>query len=444
MSPSSTPRAFRPTHRIGQHLVIGEPSFRPTHRIGQHLVIGEPSPKSTPWAEFGELVADGAWRDDDGVVVPVVVHLDAFMSTIAAHREWIAERRALRVLLDGAGVPRVRGHLLEDGTGERARGLRIGSVEEPAGDLRLADLLAASRAVGGRLPIGICLAIARSIARAFAAVETIAPALCRHVEFDFLETGLAGDGTIACIGETRPRPDELVVIGRISYMAPELVQGHRYDARREMFTVGLLLFELVAGRHPLARQRDEGTVALLKAIAHGEIPSLLAEHPDTPLPIAQLVTRLTAREPRDRFDTWADVLAALDGARFCAHSGHAPPSSWRGHEPPPEQAARPVTQVSFDDAAAYAAFYEKALPTNDEWQRAIDAVGAARLAAGAVWEWTTTPMLHGHVVRGGRFRDRPKVPSDGQTSSWQDAAADDVGFRCVVRVAAAHQARPPG
>jgi hypothetical protein len=336
-----------------------------------------------------------------------------------------------------------------------------------------------------------------------------------------------------------------------------------------MFTVGLLLFELVAGRHPLARQRDEGTVALLKAIAHGEIPSLLAEHPDTPLPIAQLVTRLTAREPRDRFDTWADVLAALDGAarqteqatdvdvaavvrgllpdavaaaeayreqmarlpfddllaslppwpgtgflaldddwrgrdtavlqdlcgpfvvqplpagwddvtpaetaapfvghdgrgllhiddalrideapvsnadwaRFCAHSGHAPPSSWRGHEPPPEQAARPVTQVSFDDAAAYAAFYEKALPTNDEWQRAIDAVGAARIAAGAVWEWTTTPMLHGHVVRGGRFRDRPKVPSDGQTSSWQDAAADDVGFRCVVRVGAAYRARPPG
>jgi hypothetical protein len=120
-------------------------------------------------------------------------------------------------------------------------------------------------------------------------------------------------------------------------------------------------------------------------------------------------------------------------ARFCAETNRAPPTWWRGPMPPLELEELAVGGVSLHEAAAYAAHFGKVVPTDEQWQRALDQLGAARLQVGAIWEWTTTPHLSGVVVRGGRFRDSVDVVSDGSTSSWANRAGPDLGFRCVAR-----------
>ncbi len=144
-------------------------------------------------------------------------------------------------------------------------------------------------------------------------------------------------------------------------------------------------------------------------------------------------------------------------ARFCLATGRAPLTSWDGPIPPADMAELPVTDIHHDEAAQYAAHYGKALPTDAIWQRVVEALGAARLGIGSVWEWTSTTArrsrvanldldsdgardadadaddVRGWVVRGGRFRNTPNVPSEGFTRAWEDGAVVDVGFRCVGR-----------
>jgi hypothetical protein len=145
----------------------------------------------------------------------------------------------------------------------------------------------------------------------------------------------------------------------------------------------------------------------------------------------QAMWGFTDEGPRWRID--AAPVSHRAWARFCAETNRSPPTWWCGPMPPLELEELAVGGVSLDEAAAYAAHFGKVVPTDEQWQRALDQLGAARLQVGAIWEWTTTPHLSGVVVRGGRFRDTVDVVSDGSTTSWANRAGPDLGFRCVAR-----------
>jgi formylglycine-generating enzyme required for sulfatase activity len=129
--------------------------------------------------------------------------------------------------------------------------------------------------------------------------------------------------------------------------------------------------------------------------------------------------------PRLLIDATPVTRAAY--SRFVFATGHpAPPTGPRLDD------EAPVVNVSIEDARAYARWARKRLPLLREWDYALGRIGLVAARGGDVWEWTASRHRAGHVVRGGRHRDRPDEPGRFQNQSWEDRPCADVGFRCVV------------
>src|SRR5262245_4853903 len=102
------------------------------------------------------------------------------------------------------------------------------------------------------------------------------------------------------------------VVGTAPYMAPEQILGQPIDARTDLFSFGVLLFELIAGRRPFAGQTtwDVGS-----AILHQPPPSLMSIRSDLPPEVQRILSRCLEKNPRDRFPTALDLANELRGLK---------------------------------------------------------------------------------------------------------------------------------
>ena len=96
------------------------------------------------------------------------------------------------------------------------------------------------------------------------------------------------------------------IIGTVGYMAPEQVLGERVDARADIFALGVVLHELLAGEAPFRR---DTAVATLSAIVSAEPPELPASVP--PL-LARIVRRCLEKAREDRFHSAHDLGVTLE------------------------------------------------------------------------------------------------------------------------------------
>ena len=101
-------------------------------------------------------------------------------------------------------------------------------------------------------------------------------------------------------------------IGTAAYMSPEQVQGHPIDGRSDLFSLGVVLYEMAVGKPPFY---DENQAVIFYDVVHTPAPSVSSQRPDAPASLDALVARLLAKDPGDRYQSADDALADLEALR---------------------------------------------------------------------------------------------------------------------------------
>lgn len=101
------------------------------------------------------------------------------------------------------------------------------------------------------------------------------------------------------------------LVGTLEYMAPEQVQGREGDARSDLYSLGIVLYELLAGRVPFARTTDYD---LIKAQIETPAPPLSTFGVTVPPALATVVARALSKAPAERFQSAGEFARALQAA----------------------------------------------------------------------------------------------------------------------------------
>ena len=99
----------------------------------------------------------------------------------------------------------------------------------------------------------------------------------------------AAEATLTALA-TRPG----AVMGTLAYMSPEQAQGERVDARSDVFALGAVLYEMLAGRRAFGGSVGRG---VMTAILRDPPPPLRTARPDTPADVDAIVQRALAKDP---------------------------------------------------------------------------------------------------------------------------------------------------
>ncbi|MCP4428785.1 MAG: protein kinase [Chloroflexi bacterium] len=127
---------------------------------------------------------------------------------------------------------------------------------------------------------------------------------------------LADDGTprltdfgVAHIGD-RPRLTQSgALVGTLDYLSPEICNGEKQDARSDIWSFGVVLFEMLAGKRPFAAP---SLAATLTAILTQPTPDIVQFRPDTAGALAELIRRMLEKELRQRTPSARLVGAELE------------------------------------------------------------------------------------------------------------------------------------
>lgn len=97
-------------------------------------------------------------------------------------------------------------------------------------------------------------------------------------------------------------------VGTLSYMAPEQIQGGDVDHRSDIFSFGVVIFEMLTGKMPF---RGEHEAAVMYSIMNEEPESLVKHRPDLSPEIDRIIRRALEKDPEDRYQSTADMMSEV-------------------------------------------------------------------------------------------------------------------------------------
>lgn len=184
----------------------------------------------------------------------------------------------------------------------------------PGGDL--ADRLATS----GALPLPALAALARQLCGALAAAHR-AGIVHRDVKASNVLMGIGGDAAevdvdvrlcdfgLARSAEGSGLTSSAAVLGTPEYMAPEIIADGHADARSDLYSLAVVLYEAATGRLPF---RADSPYQMMRLHLDAEPPSASAQRPDLPIAFERALERALAKDPLDRPASADELLAAIE------------------------------------------------------------------------------------------------------------------------------------
>ncbi len=109
-----------------------------------------------------------------------------------------------------------------------------------------------------------------------------------------------------------------VIMGTPDYMAPEQVQGGKADPRSDVYSLGAVFYELIAGRRPF---QAESTHALLFQVLYNQPEPIQKLDADLPTSVVEIVERAMSKDPASRFQNGGEMRDALRKARTSLKAG---------------------------------------------------------------------------------------------------------------------------
>lgn len=281
--------------------------------------IPQPFESAMRWEILGEIASGGMGR------VELARTLGARSRLLAVkrlHAHLAADKRFVNMFLDEVWMTGALRHpnVIElAGWGEDDDGLVL--AMEFVDGCALSHLWRAGLVAGDPISAELCAYVCARIADGLSAVHALTDAsgaslevVHRDVTPSNVLIGFDGAVKITDFGVARAvgrstRTATGVLKGKVSYMSPEHARGARVDGRSDLYSLGVVLYELATGERPLEADHDLQTLAL---IAEKPAPPISLRVPEFPAPLVELARRLLAKSPAERPATGAAVAAELD------------------------------------------------------------------------------------------------------------------------------------
>lgn len=194
------------------------------------------------------------------------------------------------------------------------RGERMWLVLEYVDGVTLEEVMQKSR----RLPEAFACAVALEVCRALAHAHMHGVV---HRDVQPKNILIAKDGSLklanfsVAFDQRMPTAPELLEggtgYGGPSYMSPEQILGERADGRSDLFSLGVLLYEMLSGERPFDGPDDRSTSLRIR---RDPVPPLSKKTPGISPTLERVTQRCLEKMPSDRFDSGAEACAALEAA----------------------------------------------------------------------------------------------------------------------------------
>jgi serine/threonine protein kinase len=302
-------------------------------------------------------------------------------------------------------------------TGVTANGMVWMSMEL----LRGRTLRGLLRAKAGRVPVGVALTLIEGIAEGVAAAH-------RHgiihrdlkPENIFVTQGhevrVLDLGTAKFLGYGLKTTDHLVIIGTLPYMSPEHISGQPVDVRTDVYAAGIMLYEMLAGRHPFAEQMrsalDLGAAQMFRAP-----PRLSTFVPEVPDFVAAIAHKAIAKRREGRFSSMTEMGSAIRAAR-----SRYVAEGWAANEPTAGLWEQPIRHDRTEAEQVDSQAPSRPMPQRPEL-RAAPVSAQARASTAPLAYSPESPRMTVSVGRGSTLAG---APSPGRSALHETAPLSPV------------------